>query len=70
MENNVVDLSLLLIDPNPEPIRELEMSKFGDLKDSIRKFGVLQPILVRPSKNGRYEIVFGHLQRRLLNDGF
>lgn len=31
----------------------------GELKESIRAFGVLQPILVRPMGNGQYEVVAG-----------
>ena len=31
--------------------------------DSIRQFGVLNPVIVRPQENGTYEIVSGHRRR-------
>jgi ParB/RepB/Spo0J family partition protein len=39
-----------------------EDSGLGDLADSIKKHGLLQPITVRPSENGQYEVIAG--QRR------
>lgn len=39
-----------------------DTDKFQELLDSVREFGVLQPIIVRPSsaKEGFYEIISGH----------
>lgn len=39
-----------------------DTEKFQELLDSVREFGVLQPIIVRPSntKEGFYEIISGH----------
>jgi ParB family chromosome partitioning protein len=52
-----------LIDPNPQqPRREFEEGALIDLANSIRKYGIIQPLLV--SKTGsRYELVAG--ERRL-----
>lgn len=55
----IYKLPLKLIDPSPLPIRDIEGGTVNDLRESIKNFGVLQPILVRP-KDGRYEIVFGN----------
>jgi ParB family chromosome partitioning protein len=55
-------IALEKIDPNTKQPR----NQLGDMKDlmaSIRKKGVLEPILVRPSK-GRYEIIAG--ERRFI----
>ncbi len=48
-----------LIDPLDPPMRRLDWDVIQDLEQSIRAYGVLQPILVRPKKS-RYEVVFGN----------
>lgn len=57
------EIDINLIDPNPhQPRREFDDSALADLASSIRKFGVIQPLLV--TKVGdRYELVAG--ERRL-----
>ncbi len=59
------DLDLLLIDKDPnQPRRVFDEEKLKELADSIRTYGVLSPILVRPSKTpGRYDLIAG--ERRL-----
>lgn len=53
------------IDANPhQPRRSFEEADLHELADSIRTKGVLQPILVRPVGNGRYEIVAGERRWR------
>jgi ParB family chromosome partitioning protein len=53
-----------LIEPNPrQPRRSFDEAALGELADSIRSRGLLQPILVRPLPGGRYELVAG--ERRL-----
>ena len=37
-----------------------ETDKFLELVDSIKENGIIQPILVRPTDNGKYEILAGH----------
>jgi len=37
-----------------------ETEKITELADSIRENGLMQPIIVRPAKNDKYEIVDGH----------
>lgn len=52
------------IDPNPsQPRRSFDPETLGALADSIREVGVLQPIVVRPAAQGRYQLVAG--ERRL-----
>ena len=35
-------------------------SQMIELQDSIKKYGVLNPLIVRPRKEGYYEIISGH----------
>lgn len=55
----IVELSLDLIDPLDPPMRRLDWEVIQDLEQSIKSYGLLQPILVRPN-NDRYEVVFGN----------
>lgn len=57
------EISTSLIDPNPlQPRREFEEEALVDLANSIRKYGIIQPLLVT-KKGDRYELVAG--ERRL-----
>lgn len=50
--------------PNAQqPRHEFDQDELDELMSSIREVGVLQPIVVRPSGEGRYELVMG--ERRL-----
>ena len=52
------------ITPNPhQPRREFSEEGLNDLAASIRTRGVLQPVLIRPLANNRFELVAG--ERRL-----
>jgi ParB family chromosome partitioning protein len=58
-------LPIASIVPNPtQPRRLFEEVALAELADSIRIKGVLQPILVRPAEDGRYEIVAGERRWR------
>lgn len=58
-------LPIGMIDPNPrQPRRQFDEVALNELADSIRIKGVLQPILVRPTTSGRYEIVAGERRWR------
>ena len=39
---------------------DTETDKFLELVDSIKENGIIQPILVRPADNGKYDILAGH----------
>ena len=57
-------LAIDLIDHNPYQTRqEFEPELLQELADSIRVQGVLQPIVVRPGKEGRFILILG--ERRL-----
>jgi len=60
----VRSIPLEAITPNPyQPRREFSDDGLNDLCASIKTRGVLQPILIRPLGNGKYELVAG--ERRL-----
>ena len=53
------------IESNPDqPRQHFDEEALADLAASIREHGVLQPILVRPSIDGRYQIVAGERRWR------
>ncbi|MBQ6382509.1 MAG: ParB/RepB/Spo0J family partition protein [Clostridia bacterium] len=53
------------LDPNPDqPRKSFSGESIAQLADSIREQGVLQPLLVVPSANGRYRIVAGERRFR------
>ncbi|MDP1616215.1 ParB/RepB/Spo0J family partition protein [Phenylobacterium sp.] len=59
------DLPIDLLDPNASQPRSIFRDEdMEELTNSIRERGVLQPILVRPMPNGRFEIVAGERRWR------
>jgi len=59
------ELPIDLIDSNPtQPRTVFHDEDMEELTNSIRERGVLQPILVRPRPNGRFEIVAGERRWR------
>jgi len=53
------------VDPNPlQPRRIFEPDRLKELATSIQSMGVIQPIVVRPSGNGRYQLVAGERRWR------
>lgn len=47
-----------------QPRRQFDQDKLQELADSIAAQGVIQPIVVRPIENGRYEIIAGERRWR------
>ncbi len=55
--------------PNPyQPRTEFEPEAMQELVDSIKAHGVLQPVIVRPLGEGRYELVAGERRLRAAKD--
>ncbi len=68
LQNNtdvqVLQVPLSKIVPNPyQPRKEFESEALSELADSIRQYGVLQPLLVAPGKGDTYILIAG--ERRL-----
>jgi ParB family chromosome partitioning protein len=62
---NPVELPIDRIRPNPEqPRRRFDPAELERLADSIRRHGVLQPVVVRAVENGSYELVVGERRWR------
>jgi ParB family chromosome partitioning protein len=58
-------ISIDLVQRNPQqPRKHFDEADLSDLSNSIKTHGVLQPILVRPIADGRYEIVAGERRWR------
>lgn len=58
-------LKTSLIDPKSgQPRKTFDQESLAELADSIATHGVLQPILVRASGNGRYQIIAGERRWR------
>ena len=61
----LAELGLDAVDANPgQPRTVFDDDALAELADSIREVGVLQPIVVRPLANGRYQIVMGERRYR------
>jgi ParB family transcriptional regulator, chromosome partitioning protein len=53
------------IEPNPnQPRVHFEESSLVELTASIRELGVLQPVLVRPTEGGRFQLIAGERRWR------
>ncbi|MGE5612777.1 MAG: nucleoid occlusion protein [Bacillota bacterium] len=61
---NISYLSIDSVRPNPyQPRKQFSKSALEELRESIRQYGVIQPINVRKISNNNYELVAG--ERRL-----
>jgi ParB family chromosome partitioning protein len=59
------NLPIEQVQRNPsQPRKHFDEAELNELADSIRAHGVLQPILVRPAPNNRFEIVAGERRWR------
>ena len=63
-EEKVVKLNIDLLLSNPyQPRKKFDENSIKELALSIREYGILNPILVRP-KNDKYEIIAGERRTR------
>ncbi len=54
------EISVELIDPNPYQTRSrIHEDALNELVESIRATGVVQPVMLRPGVNGRFQLVAG-----------
>lgn len=64
-DNGVVTLRVSEIEPNREqPRKNFDEQALSELADSISKHGLIQPIVVRPTAGGAYQIVAGERRWR------
>jgi ParB family chromosome partitioning protein len=57
-------VALDLIDTTVQPRTQFDQSRLDELADSIRTNGILQPLLLRSTEGGRYEIIAGERRFR------
>lgn len=63
-QGGVTEISIDSITLNPwQPRRTIDEVALQELSDSIQRFGVIQPIVVRPGGDGKYQLIAG--ERRL-----
>jgi ParB family transcriptional regulator, chromosome partitioning protein len=61
----LMELPVSAIGPNPyQPRRDFDEAQLKELTDSIEASGLLQPVIVRPRPNGRYELIAGERRWR------
>ena len=62
---STVDVNINDIEPNRnQPRKDFDEQALSDLADSISKHGLIQPIVVRPTIDGRYIIIAGERRWR------
>jgi ParB family chromosome partitioning protein len=60
----ITEVDVSRLSPNPfQPRRDIQGPEFDELVASVRRHGVLQPVIVRPSQDG-YEVVAGERRWR------
>jgi ParB family chromosome partitioning protein len=65
LQEELRELPVELIVPNPnQPRRHFDQDALSALAGSLSERGVLQPVLVRPMPDGRYELVAGERRWR------
>lgn len=63
--SNLSEISLSDIEPNPnQPRREFDEEALSELAASIREIGIVQPITLRQTADGRYQIIAGERRWR------
>ena len=61
----VSDVSISLIKANPgQPRKIFEEAELLELKNSIKEYGVLQPIILKKNRDGTYGIIAGERRFR------
>ena len=49
--------------PN-HPYRVVEDDEMFNMAESVKKWGVIHPVIVRPKEDGTYEMISGHRRKR------
>lgn len=65
VEGDIANIRMSLIEPNKkQPRRNFDAEKIEALSESIKEHGLIQPIILTPSKDGTYKIVAGERRWR------
>ena len=61
----VMDIQLKDIRDFPNhPFKVIDNEEMDNMRQSVEDYGVLHPILVRPTSDGKYEMISGHRRKR------
>ena len=64
-KEKIQDIPLSEIDNFPgHPFQVREDDEMQKMVESVKQYGVLNPVMVRPTEDGRYEMVSGHRRKR------
>lgn len=67
--NKLREIPLSNIDPNPgQPRLIVDEARLEELVESIREHGVIQPVVVRYTDKGRYQLIAGERRWRACNE--
>ncbi len=63
--SNLSEIAVELIEPNPnQPRREFDENALNELAHSISEIGIIQPITLRQTADGKYQIIAGERRWR------
>lgn len=63
--SDILRIPVDLIEPNPfQPRKSFDAEALDELAESIRTFGLIQPLTVRAKSNGKYQIISGERRYR------
>ena len=64
MTEYVTNIPVEKLKPFPDhPFQVRDDDSMNETVESIKTYGVLQPVIVRPTKDGDYEILSGHRRK-------
>ena len=64
-EGGIITVNLNDIEPNrAQPRKDFDQEALSELAESIAEHGLIQPIVVKPTTNGRYSIIAGERRWR------
>lgn len=64
-ENGIIEVKISQVEPNKnQPRKSFDRDKLEALADSIKEHGIIQPIIVTKTEDGRYTIVAGERRWR------
>jgi ParB family chromosome partitioning protein len=63
--NSIAEIDINLIDANPfQPRKDFDEDSLKELSDSITQLGIIQPITVKQTDNGRFQLISGERRFR------
>ena len=59
----IIDISKISNFPN-HPFKVIDDERMLDMVKSVKEYGVIIPVIVRPKQNGTFELISGHRRKR------